>query len=76
MLTAKEWIVYILQNELEDEPMFKDGKLLGFMTIVEAAAKFDVGIATVRVWINEEKLPAFQLGNETFIPALCERPSV
>lgn len=76
MLTAKEWIVYILQNELEDEPLFKDGKLLGFMTIGEAAAKFDVGMATVWVWINNKDIPSMTIGNQIFIPANTERPSV
>lgn len=76
MITAKEWMLYILANNLEDEPIFKDGKPLGFLTIVEAAAKFDVGMATVRVWINEDMLPAILVGNETYIPMTAERPNV
>lgn len=76
MLTAKEWMVYILQNELEDEPLFKDGKPLGFLTISEAAAKFDVGAATVCVWIKDYGLPAISIGNQVFIPANAERPNV
>lgn len=76
MLTAKEWMVYILQNELEDEPLFKDGKLLGFLTIEEAAAKFDVGVATVQLWIKDYGLPAMTIGNQVFIPMSAQRPSV
>lgn len=76
MLTAKEWMVYILQNELEDEPLVKDGKLLGFLTIKEAAAKFDVGTATVQLWLKEYNLPYLQIGNQVFIPANAQRPSV
>lgn len=75
-MTAKEWIIYILENELEDEPMFKDGRLLGFMTIGEAAVKFGVGTATVRWWVNDNELPALMIGNEVFIPINSERPNV
>ena len=76
MLTAKEWMVYILQNELEDEPLFKDGKPLGFLTISEAAAKFDVGGATIHLWMKDYGLPFVTIGGQIFIPMNAQRPSV
>lgn len=50
MLTGRELIIYILKHGLEDEPVFKDGKFIGFMTLDEAAAKMNVGKATVEAW--------------------------
>ena len=55
-MKGRDLILYILANGLEDEPVFENGRLLGFMTLDEAALKFEVGAATVRVWINEGML--------------------
>ena len=40
MMTGRDLIMYILNNSLEDEPVYDDGRVLGFISIVEAAAKF------------------------------------
>ena len=45
-MTGRELIVYILQNNLENEPMFADGKPIAHITIWEAAVKANVGTAT------------------------------
>lgn len=76
MLTGRDLILYILANGLEDEPVFANGRLLGFMTIEEAAVKFEVGVATVRVWINEGMLYGIKIGDDIYLPADSERPSV
>lgn len=43
-MTGKDLIIYILQNNLENEPM------LELMSEIELASKFDVGIATIKFW--------------------------
>lgn len=43
-VTGRDLIVLIMQNKLEDEVMFE------LMSESEAAVKFDVGVATIRVW--------------------------
>ena len=68
-MTGKELILYILQNDLEDEPVFKDGKLLGFVTAGEVAARMDVGVATVYVWIHQKRLDGIFIGGKIYIPA-------
>lgn len=75
-MTGRELIIYILANGLEDKPIFENGELIGFMTIEEAAVKFEVGVATVRVWINEGLLYGIKIGSDVFIPADSERPNV
>lgn len=74
MMTGRDLILYILQNGLEDEPVFEDGVFLGFMNEMEAAVKFNVGTSTIRVWIGMNKLPAVRLGNTFYIPANAEKP--
>lgn len=51
-MTGKELIIYILQNDLENEIVVKDGVLVRqmFMDEKEAAAKFGVGISTIKAW--------------------------
>ena len=74
MMTGRELIIYILENGLEDEPMFKNGKPLGFMTIAEAATKFGVGNATVTTWICLGQIRYIQLGEKFYIPANEKSP--
>ena len=73
-MTGRDLILYILQNGLENEPVFNNGKLLGFMDIVGAAEKFNVGLSTVRVWMDMGELPYIRIGNYFFIPALVKDP--
>lgn len=73
-MTGRELILYILANGLEDEPVYKDGKLLGFVTAGEAASKLDVGVATVCAWINQGRLDCIVIGNSIYIPAGFKSP--
>ena len=68
-MTGRELIIYILSNGLEDEPIYEDGKILGFITATEAAEKFNVGLATIKVWINGGTLDGIRIGEELYIPA-------
>jgi hypothetical protein len=44
------------------------------MTISEAAVKFDVGVATVWVWIEQGWLSYIRLGDMIYIPANVKDP--
>lgn len=74
MMTGKDLIMYILLNDLEDAPIFEDGKFIGFITEEEAAVKFGVGTATIRVWINQEKLDGFRINDAVYISANATNP--
>ena len=67
-MTGRDLIIYILNNHLEDEPVFKDGKLIGFLTVDQAALKFNVGIATIEALIQMGKLSHIQIGDTVYIP--------
>lgn len=73
-MTGKDLIIYILANNLENEPVFKDGKFIGFVTAGEAAAKMDVGVATVCAWIHQGWLESILVGNRVYIPANFKSP--
>ena len=75
MMTGRDLILYILQNNLEDDLVFEDGIFLGFMNEMEAAIKFDVGTATIRAWVCQELLPAIRIVDMIYIPATAEKPN-
>lgn len=68
-MTGRDLIIYILKNNLEDEEVFKDGKLLGYLNVDEAALKFGVGPATIKVWYTLGVLKGIEIGGEIYIPA-------
>lgn len=68
-MTGKELIIYILENNLENEPVFKDGKFIGLMTLSEAAIKFNVGTATVKAWYMLGLLKGITIGGVVLLYA-------
>ena len=71
-MTGRDLIIYILENKLEDEQLFKDGKIIGFLTAAEYAAKMDVGEATVRLWVDLGWLDGIRLYDELYIPTYAK----
>ena len=47
-MTGRELIMYILENHLEDEPVFQNGTFVGYVSDVKFAEMLGVGVATVR----------------------------
>lgn len=73
-MTGRDLIIYILKNGLENEPVFQNGNLLGFMNTLEAAMKFGVGTSTIDTWIRLGKLESISIGEIKLIPANAINP--
>lgn len=73
-MIGRDLILYILQNHLEDEPVFKDGTFIGFMNLGKAAEKFNVGVETVKIWYQLGYIDGIKIDNDIFIKAGCESP--
>lgn len=73
-MTGRELIIYILQNGLEDEPVFKDGKFVGFITPDEVAVNAGVGPATVCAWVHQGRMPSEAVREGIYIPATAKSP--
>ena len=71
-MTGRDLIIYILENHLEDEELFKDGKLPGLMTYEEAAVKFDVGKETIIAWVKNRYLKDVTIYGNHYIPENAE----
>ena len=67
-MTGRDLIIYILENNLEDEQIFKDGKFLGYLTIEEMALKYKVGIETVKLWYELGFISGIKIGEEIYFP--------
>jgi excisionase family DNA binding protein len=68
-MTGRDLILYILSNGLEDEPIFKDGKFIGFLTPSEVAEQMDVGIPTVLAWVIQGQIEGVHVNRSLYIPA-------
>lgn len=66
-MTGRDLIVYILKHNLEDEDIFKDGKLVGYISADEVAKTFDVGMETVKVWIDQGMIDGVIKLNSRFL---------
>lgn len=60
-MTGRELILYILQNRLEDVDVNDKAFSEGFMTVLEAAAKFEVGTHTIMLWCDWGSLPCVKI---------------
>ena len=75
-MNGRDLIIYIMENKLEDQEVFQNGKLLGFMTPTEAAVKYSVGVETVKVWCEFDVLKHIKLGDQFYIPANQPKPDI
>ena len=73
-MTGRELIIYILENNLEDEVIFKNGTIIGFVSLQEAAVKFGVGTSTVATWVKLNMINHIFIGDAIYIPVNAERP--
>jgi len=75
-MTGRELIVYIMQNHLEDEPIYKNGTFIGFLTVPQAAVKMGIGPATITALVESGNLNAVKLyENLLLIPGedICKK---
>lgn len=67
-MTGRDLIIYILKNGLEDKPVIENGRLVGFLTVEEAALKLGFGVNTVRTMIDMGHVDSVSIGDAVYIP--------
>lgn len=67
-MKGRDLIIYIMEHNLENEDVFKDDKLVGFLTVTDAAKKYKVGESTVRTWCELGYIKHIAIGELIFIP--------
>ena len=73
-MTGKELIMYILQNNLENEQVIGNDNIIGFMSVEETAAKFSVGYFTVLTWYAKGMLKGITINGVPFFPKDIDDP--
>ena len=71
-MTGRDLILYILQNNLEDKPVFENGRFIGFLTPTDVAVKREVGLATVHTWMDLGVIDYVVFDGVRYIPANYE----
>lgn len=70
-MTGRELIMYILDNHLEDEPVFQNGTFVGYVSDVKFAEILGVGVATIHAWVLLGRVKdAIMIGDTMFVPAI------
>lgn len=65
-MTGREMIIYIMQNNLEDAIVLKDGFFTGFIDENEAAVKLGVGVETIKAWYALNWLSGIKIGEKLY----------
>lgn len=69
-MTGRDFIIYIMENGLENQEV---GTMIfntpAFLSITEAAKKFNVGESTIRAWVKYGNLKAFVVNGKLRIPS-------
>lgn len=73
-MTGKDLIIYILENDLENEDLFSHNFAPLFISAEKAAVKWNCGTATVKAMIEIGKVKGAKIGNEYFVLALQPNP--
>lgn len=73
-MNGRELIIYILENHLEEQDLFADGILPLFITVEEAAVKWNCGSATVKTMIDLNKVKGSKIGEKYFVLANESNP--
>lgn len=68
-MTGRDLILYILENGLENDPVFKDGGFIGFLTPTEVATKMAVGVFTIYAWMDMGLLEYVEVNGVRYVPA-------
>ncbi len=70
-MTGRDLIVYILQEGLENEPVFIDHdinpRMLGLKSLLTAAAEENTGVSTLRTLCIQDKREYVNLGHNLYI---------
>lgn len=73
-MTGKDLIIYILSNNLENEPIYKDGRFIGLLTVYDVASLLNVGPATITTWVTQGQMDGIVIGGMLYIPANFTSP--
>ena len=71
-MTGKELIIYIVEHNLMDKDIFKEGSVFSFLnveclTVEEAALRYNVGYETIHAWCTLGKFQSILVNDKIYI---------
>ena len=67
-MTCKDLVIYIVNNDLLDKPVFDGETFVGFITESDATEELKVGLASLNVLIDIYDIECINVGDTRFIP--------
>ena len=67
-MTGRDLVIYIIKNDLLNEPVVKNGNFIGFVSPEDAAVKKNVGPAAIRALIGLDNIDCYELKDTRQIP--------
>jgi len=67
-MNCRDLIIYILENNLLEEPVFKDSTFVGFVTDGDAAEKLKIGPASLKLMLDIYDVEHVNINGTIFIP--------
>lgn len=68
-MNGRELIIYIMENHLEDRPVYNNGKFIGFLRPEEAAIKMGTGPATTKTLLQLGQIDGIEIPKGTVMIA-------
>lgn len=66
-MTGRELMIYILENNLEDEPVIENGRIIGLKSIEEVAVEMKYGVETVKALVDMGALKGVKIDGGYYI---------
>lgn len=66
-MRGRDLIIYIMENHLEDSPVFNNGKFIGFLKPEEAALKMGTGPATTEALLKLGQIDGIVIPKDTVL---------
>lgn len=75
MITGKDIIIYILENDLVDKVVILESDISDiFLTMEEVAVKFGVGVAVVEALYELGMIKGYTIGDRLYFSKTIENP--
>lgn len=66
-MTGRELMIYILENNLEDESVIENGRIIGLKSVEEVAVEMNYGVETVKALVDMGALKGVKIDGGYYI---------
>ena len=67
-MTGKELIIYILENDLGDSPVFEDNTFIGFVPAGRVAEELGIGLTSLWIKLELYDVDYIEVNGDVYLP--------